>query len=279
MLLAACAALGIDPAELEPLPTPVASDTATRLASGTWVSPEGTRLRFSIVVPPMIPDDRLPLVVALHGLAPTGDTVPPHFGQRTLESLFGPALRPLGALIVAPDAPGNNWTSPVAERALLALTDEIKRRYPTDTLRTLLTGISMGGMGSWFLAQRHPKAFRAVVPLTSFPIIRPTSFNRAALAAAVAEMVRDSGASWAASFREVPVYAIHSRHDESVPFAAESTLVSMIRGRGGVAELVAVDSLRHGPAILYQGVLRASVYWIRRQWDRPPNARPRRLPR
>lgn len=271
-LLTACAALGIDPAEFEPLPRPVPSDTTTRLASGTWVSPEGTRIRFAMVVPPMLPGDRLPLVIALHGQASTRDTVPAYYGQRSLEALFGPALRPLGAIIVAPDAPSNNWTDPVAERALLALATEMKRRYPIDSLRTLLTGISMGGMGTWFIAQRHPSAFRAFVPLTSFPLVRHTQFNRAGLGAAFADMVKDEGASWTPPLRSVPIYAIHSRQDESVPFAAESTLVSLINARGGSVHFVAVDSLRHGPASAYQAPLRASLYWIRRQWDRPRNA-------
>jgi predicted peptidase len=270
--LVACAALGIDPAEFEPLPRPIASDTTTRLATGTWISPEGTRIRFAMVVPPMVPGDRLPLVIALHGQAPTRDTVPPFYGQRSLEALFGPALRPLGALIIAPDAPRNNWTDPASERALLALVGEVKRRYPIDTLRTLLTGISMGGMGSWFIAQRHPGAFRAYVPLTSFPLISHTQFNRAGLGAAYNEMIRDNGAAWTPALRAVPIYAIHSRQDESVPFAAESTLVSMINAGGGAVHFVAVDSLRHGPASAYQSVLRSSLYWIRRQWERPPNA-------
>lgn len=265
-----CAALGIDPETFDapPVPAAIPSDTTVRLATGTWVSPEGTRIRFAMVVPAMRPGDKVPLVLALHGQAGSGDSVPAWYGQRSLESLFGPALRPLGALIVAPDAPFNNWTDPAAEQAVLALVAEMKQRYPVDSMRTLLTGISMGGMGSWYLAQRHPKAFRAVVPLTSFPLIRRTSIDRPGLTAAFDDMVRDSGASWASRYRDVPVYAIHSRHDDAVPFAAESTLVSLINARGGQVHFVAVDSLKHGPAILYQGALRASVYWIRRQWDR-----------
>ncbi|HEX6316805.1 MAG TPA: prolyl oligopeptidase family serine peptidase [Gemmatimonadaceae bacterium] len=268
--LMACAALGIDPAEFDyqPPPTPIPADTTVRLANGTWVSPEGTRMRFAMVVPAMRPGDKLPLVLALHGQAPTRDTVPPFFGQRSLESLFGPALRPLGAIIVAPDAPRNNWTDPTAERAILAFMDEMKSRYPIDTMRTLVTGISMGGMGSWFLANRHPTLFRAAVPLTSFPLVRHTPINRTGLSAAFDEMVRDSSGAWTAPYRAVPVYAIHSRQDESVPFAAESTLVAMINARGGQVHFVAVDSLKHGPAIAYQGALRSSVYWIRRQWER-----------
>ena len=265
-----CAALGIDPETFDPPPLPPAipSDTTVRLATGTWVSPEGTRIRFAMVVPAMRPGQQLPFVLALHGLAATDDSVPAWYGMRQLESLFGPALRPLGALIVAPDAPRNNWTDPVAERAMLAFVDEMKRRYPVDTTRTLVTGASMGGLGAYYLVGKHPKLFRAAVPLTSFPLVKYTPINQAGLQAAFNEMLKDASGSWTAPFRGAPVYAIHSRQDENIPFAAESALVSMINARGGAVHFVAVDSLKHGPAIEYQGALRSSVYWIRRQWDR-----------
>src|SRR5688500_18435456 len=103
-----------------------------------------------MVVPAMRPGQEIQFVLALHGRASTGDSVPAWYGMRSLESLFGPALRPLGALIVAPDAPKNNWTHPESERAMVAFVQEMKRRYPVDTMRTLVTGNSMGGMGSWF---------------------------------------------------------------------------------------------------------------------------------
>jgi predicted peptidase len=268
VLLTGCAALGIDPAEFEPLPAAIPSDTTTRLANGTWVSAEGTRVRFTIVVPSMKPGDQIPLVLSLHGLASNGDTVPAYYGLGLLESLVGPALRPLGALIVAPDAPKNNWTDPVAERAVVGLIREMMQRYPIDTTRTLVTGFGAGGMGAWFLAGKHPKLFRAAVPLTSFPLVKYSRMDRASILAAYDEMVKSGTGTWTSPYRQVPVYAIHSRQDENVSFASESTLVAMIKARGGLAQLVAVDSLRHGPAILYQGALRAAVPWIRRQWAR-----------
>lgn len=269
MLAGACAALGIDP-ELDVAPPPprIAADTQLRLATGTWVSPEGTRVRFAIVVPRMQPGDRIPLVLSLHGLASNGDSVPPYYGKALLEALTGPALQPLGALIVAPDAPKNNWTDPVAERAVVALVREMIQRYPIDTTRTLVTGFGAGGMGTWFLASRHPRLFRAAVPLTSFPLVRHSRMDRASILAAYDELMKDVTGTWTAPFREVAVYAIHSRQDESVPFASESTLVSMIKARGGLVELAAVDSLKHGPTIPYQGPLRAAVPWIRRAWSR-----------
>jgi predicted peptidase len=178
-------------------------------------------------------------------------------------------LAPLGAIIVAPDAPRNNWTDPVAERATMALVEEMKRRYPIDERRTLVTGVSMGGMGAWYLVHRHPQAFRAAVPLTSFPLVRRTSIDRAGLGTAYNEMVNDASSAWAEPFRQFPVYAIHSRQDENVPFAAESTLVARINARGGLVHFAKLDSLKHNPARLYGPALRAAIPWIRRQWSRP----------
>lgn len=270
LTLAACGGLQAPQPVSDPVSIPIgnSSDTTPSLATGTWVSPEGTRVRFTILVPPLRPGARVPFVLALHGEA-NPDSVPVFYGGRTLELLFAIALKPLGAIIVAPDAPKNNWTDPVAERAILSLIGEVRRRYPVDTMRTLVTGVSMGGMGAWYFAHQHPTAFRAVVAVSSFPLIRYTPFNRAGLASAYDDMVKDANGAWTAPYRQLPVYAIHSRQDHSVLFAAESTLVSMINARGGRVQFVALDSLPHDPARVYAPALRASVPWILRQWDRP----------
>lgn len=47
---------------------------------------------------------------------------------------------------------------------LLAATDWAKRTYRIDPARTLLTGYSMGAMGTWYLAARHQDIFRAAIP-------------------------------------------------------------------------------------------------------------------
>jgi hypothetical protein len=78
------------------------------------------------------------------------------------------------------------------------------------------------------------------VPLTSFPLVRHARMDRASLLAAYDDMTNDRTGSWTAPYRDVPVYAIHSRQDENIPFASESTLVSMINAHGGAVHLVAV---------------------------------------
>jgi predicted peptidase len=48
---------------------------------------------------------------------------------------------------------------------LLALLDEIEVKYAVDTRRVYLTGISMGGFGTWNLGLNHPEKFAAIAPI------------------------------------------------------------------------------------------------------------------
>ena len=58
-----------------------------------------------------------------------------------------------------PDEPSDQ-----AKVALAAL-DHVMKEYPVDENRVYLTGLSMGGYGSWDLAERMPERFAAVVPV------------------------------------------------------------------------------------------------------------------
>ena len=91
--------------------------------------------------------------------------VTPFFGRNILESLAEPALAELDAIIVAPDATLGGWTSRAAETAVLNVMDAIIASYHIDTDKTLLTGYSMGGAGTWYLAGRNQDRFAAAIPI------------------------------------------------------------------------------------------------------------------
>jgi predicted peptidase len=50
-------------------------------------------------------------------------------------------------------------------QAALAALDDVLATYKADRNRVVLTGLSMGGSGSWRLAAAHPERFSAVVPI------------------------------------------------------------------------------------------------------------------
>ena len=69
------------------------------------------------------------------------------------------------ALVVFPQA-RETWAAGSADSdAALKALDDVLANYKVDPKRVILTGLSMGGRGSWGLATEHPERFAAVVPI------------------------------------------------------------------------------------------------------------------
>ena len=79
-------------------------------------------LRYTLAVPMLRQGQRVPFVMALH----YAGRITPHFAEAYLENLVEPALRDLGAIIVAPDVPGQAWIDPVSVEAVLQFIDAAK---------------------------------------------------------------------------------------------------------------------------------------------------------
>lgn len=104
-----------------------------------------------------------PAVLFLHGAGERGEDgiVPAQVG-------LGPAIVQRGgvpAIVIFPQA-RKTWQagSEDADAALKAL-DEVSKEFNIDPDRVVLTGLSMGGMGTWSIAAAHPEKFAALVPV------------------------------------------------------------------------------------------------------------------
>lgn len=188
-------------------------------------------------------DEPHPLVLALHFAGRNR----PHFGRGILEGLVEPALRDLGALIVAPDSLGGGWTSSKSERAVLDLLDFLGSSYRIDPERVLVTGYSMGGMGTWYLAARHPDRFTAAIPLAGAP--RALSDEELRV------------------LTGLPLYAIHSIVDTVVPSGATEVAIGKLRSwEAANVELVLVDDITHYDVPGFRPYLLEAGKWLRRVW-------------
>jgi len=150
---------------IQPLPTPAADDpTGPGFHLRTVKTDQGER-KYTVYVPQGYDGTRVfPVILFLHGAGERGED-----GIVPAQAGIGPAIlnRPHGvpALVVFPQA-RQTWAagSPDSNAALKAL-DDVMTRYATDPRRVILTGLSMGGRGSWELAAAHPERFAAVVPI------------------------------------------------------------------------------------------------------------------
>src|SRR5690606_6560152 len=130
--------------------------------------PDGT-MRYLIRFPPAYETgDEVPLVVFLHG---SGDD---DYDSRWLTSYGLPAVLEFeGApteepfVLLAPQAaPGTSWDRGSQPDVVMALIEDVVRRYELDADAVSLTGMSMGGYGSWHLATRFPDRFRRLASLS-----------------------------------------------------------------------------------------------------------------
>lgn len=192
------------------------------------------------------PETPRPLVVALH----YGGRDRDHFGRGVLTGLVEPAFRSLGAIIAAPDAIDGGWNSDAAAQAVVDLIDDLSARYPIDTSRTVLTGYSLGGIGTWSIASRHPDRFSAAVPIAGAPRLEAEEHLRA--------------------FTKLPVYAIHSRQDTVVaPGPTEEAFDKLDAWGAPNARLVLLSGITHYEVPAFVPHLREAVDWIRAVWEAP----------
>lgn len=103
---------------------------------------------------------RWPVMLFLHGAGERGTNlakVTTHGPPKILKT------RPdFPFILVSPQCPeGETWSNDV----LLALLDEVARKHKVDTNRVYLTGLSMGGYGTWSLGIQYPERFAAIAPI------------------------------------------------------------------------------------------------------------------
>jgi predicted peptidase len=184
-----------------------------------------------------------PLVLVLH-YAWSGN-LPHYYGEHLLTDVVGPALRDLGALMVAPGCLHRDWSNPESEAQVNYLLDCVGDTYTIDRGKTIVTGYSLGGHGTWYMAARNQGRFAAALPM--------------------AAMV--PGEAIECSWR-VPLYVIHSSADEIVPIEPTVRAVRRLREQGAEVQFVVLEDVTHFETGRYFRPLRDAVPWIRAAWRR-----------
>jgi len=138
----------------------------------------GDTLNYRLLYPDADTFRRYPLVVFLHGSGERGNDNEAQlkWGVQDLATDENMMLHP--ALVIAPQCPEkNSWSNfsrsdmkllPAATRPmqlLIALIHQLIKTMPVDTNRIYITGLSMGGYGTYDAIERFPGLFAAAVPV------------------------------------------------------------------------------------------------------------------
>ena len=162
--------------------------------------------------------DAVPLMLFLHGAGERGkdlDKVKLHGPPKMIEKGHD-----FGAIVVSPQCPKDSWWTYEVD-ALIALIDKIERDYNVDKQRIYITGLSMGGYGTFALCARQPERFAAAVPVCGGS---------------------DLFSAW--RLKDMPLWAFHGEADKVGPAEESKRLIKAIQDEGG----------KHAKLTLYPGV-------------------------
>lgn len=161
-----------------------------------------------------------PLMLFLHGSGERGKDIE-MVKRHGPPKLIGEG-REFEFVVVSPQCPDNeDWTNDV----LIALVDEIVRSYRIDEVRVYLTGLSMGGWGTWNLALEYPERFAAIAPICA-----RTDRNNPAKASRLTD---------------IPIWVFHGALDNVVPITESGRIVEALRVAGANVKFTVYPEAGH----------------------------------
>ena len=161
-----------------------------------------------------------PLLVFLHGYGQSGDDLQ-IVRENGPPKLFGEGKQ-FPFVLASPQCPtGFYWRGNV----VIGLIDHLIENYSIDPNRIYLTGLSMGGYGTWQISHEYPERFAAVAPVCGGGLfVSPYFMDR---------------------LKNLPVWAFHDKRDDVIPYQESFSMVKGVNAAGGNAKLTTFDEGKH----------------------------------
>ena len=162
-----------------------------------------------------------PLILFLHGSGERGSDVekvkvhgPPKIADKDPDSTVAKEF-----IVVSPQCPtGRGWKTD----SLIVLLDDVASKYRVDPDRVYLTGLSMGGFGTWDLASNYPDRFAAIAPMCG---------------GGQPEMAR--------RLRNLPIWVFHGDADPAVPVKRSDDMVEALKKIGADVKYTRYPGIGH----------------------------------
>ena len=157
------------------------------------------------------------LVIFLHGAGERGSNV-----QLVRKNGLTQTLEQRGAVpyvMIAPQCPANTgWNVGTLDKLL----DQVLADYRVDKKRVVLTGLSLGGFGTWSWSGEHPERFAGLVPICG-----------------------GGKSDKAAALKGMPIWAFHGDADSVVKFATGQAIVDAAKAAGADIKFTVYPGVGH----------------------------------
>lgn len=171
---------------------------------------------------------KLPLIVFLHGAGERGyggedlALVDKHGFSKIMDQIGDSvecnAIDP--CLFVLPQCPEDTFWAARVE-SILAFIGQVAAEYDVDENRICLTGLSMGGFGTWYTAMAKPEMFAAIAPHCG------------------------GGMAWNAGVLDMPVWVVHGAEDVTVSPNQSDEMVERLKELGRDVTYRRMDGVGH----------------------------------
>lgn len=210
-----------------------------KFGSSQYANGEGDTLNYRMLIPDYDTLRKYPLVIFLHGAGERGDDNRSQLKWGIMNFATDEMMSLHPAYIIAPQCPKGEWwanyernveedrwtlkdTPSKPMQLVMQLVNQIKSTWPVDKDRIYITGLSMGGMGTFDALARHPDLFAAAVPVCGAGDITK-----------------------AEKFSEVPIWAFHGAEDPTVPTHHSMEMVEALTKAGAHPGLTIYPEVGH----------------------------------
>ena len=162
----------------------------------------------------------LPLIVQLHGAGERGE------GKEDLSRVDILGFSKLVSegeypcILVMPQCPKDSFWAARVE-SIIRFVEQVAEAYDVDPKRIYLTGLSMGGFGTWYTAMARPDLFAAIAPVCG------------------------GGMAWNASVLTMPIWAFHGACDTVVSPTQSDEMVAKLRSLGADVRYTRAEGVGH----------------------------------
>ena len=216
--------------------TTTAQDAVALTTARVYTNDKKETLPYRIFIPKKMPKKPVPLVIFLHGAGERGNDNKVQV-VHAVRDLITYSLNNEPMIIIAPQCPKNkrwvevDWsklshTMPkepsYGMRLSLELIEKLCKEFPIDRSRLYITGLSMGGYGTWDMIQRNPKMFAAAMPVCGGGDI-----------------------AGAPLFKDLPIWVFHGDNDGIVPVARDRNMVKTLKKCGSKVKYTEYSGVGH----------------------------------
>ncbi len=167
-------------------------------------------------------EKEVPVILSLHGSGETkgGKKMPVEVG---LGSAIKSREKTFPFLTIIPQAEKRPWSADSHDGKLaIAILDDVCKQYKTDKSRTYLTGLSMGGYGTWSLAAKYPDRWAAIVPICG-----------------------GGDLGKAEAIKNIPCWCFHGDDDKAVPVQKSRDMIAELKKVGGKPKYTEYPGVGH----------------------------------